>query len=109
MKNPYNITVGNRIHDARKNKRMSMKELGAKVGLHESTVSRYEKGDIKALDIEKLKEFANALDVSSAYLTGWDENVKSETHFEKLKKMKLTNDELDELLDYASYIISKRK
>ena len=109
MTNPYNKIVGKKIHDARKAKRMSMKELGKMVGLHESTVSRYEKGEIKALDIETLKEFAKALEVSSAYLTGWDENAKSETHYEKLKKMKLTDKELDMLLDYANYIISKRE
>ena len=73
-----NILIGARIRNARKNKRMSMKTLGIKVGLHESTVSRYEKGDIQALDIEKMKEFAEALDVTVSYLIGWNDDIKEE-------------------------------
>ena len=73
MNDIYNVQVGNRIKKARKQKRMSMKDLGLKVNLHESTVSRYEKGDIKALDIDKLKEFAIALDTSPSYLMGWED------------------------------------
>lgn len=75
-----NIEIGNRIRETRKKRNMSMKELGKRVNLHESTISRYEKGEIQALDIEKLKEFAKALDVSSSYLIGWEE--KKEEHHE---------------------------
>src|SRR5699024_746275 len=50
-----------------------MKELGKLVNLHESTVKRYEDGEIKALDIAKIKEFARVLRVSPIFLLGWDE------------------------------------
>lgn len=72
MSNDYNIQVGKRIKKSRKKKGISMKVLGEMVNLHESTISRYEKGEIKALDIEKLKEFAKVLDVPTSYLIGWD-------------------------------------
>lgn len=68
-----NIEIGKRIYNARKALKISMRELGEKVGLHESTISRYEKGEIQSLDIEKLKEFAKALNVSASYLIGWKE------------------------------------
>lgn len=71
MGSNINKKIGIRIHNARKNKKMSMKKLGELVNLHESTISRYEKGEIMSLDIEKLKEFAKALDVTPAYLMGW--------------------------------------
>ena len=70
----YNKELGKRIYNARKALDMTMKELGAKVGLHESTVKRYENGEIKTLDIEKIKEFSKALRVSSIYLMGWEED-----------------------------------
>lgn len=70
----YNKKVGLQIRQARKNKRLSMKELGELVNLHESTVSRYEKGEIQALNIEKLKEFANALDIPPEHLLNWTDN-----------------------------------
>lgn len=70
--NNINKEIGLKIHNARKNKKMTMKELGKKVGLHESTVSRYEKGDIQSLDIETIKKFAKVLGVDASYLSGWD-------------------------------------
>lgn len=73
MDSDYNIEVGKKIHDRRKALRMSMKTLGKKVNLHESTISRYEKGEIQSLDIEKIKEFAKALDISISYLISWDD------------------------------------
>lgn len=48
----YNKEFGKRIHNARKTLGMTMKELGDLVGLHESTIKRYEDGKIKQLDIE---------------------------------------------------------
>lgn len=72
--NDYNKQFGKRISDARKNLDLTMKELGKLVDLHESTVQRYENGDIKKLEIEKAKEFAKALKVSPIYLLGWEQN-----------------------------------
>lgn len=72
----FNTDVGIKIFNARKKLKMSRVELGKKVNLHESTIKRYEDGHIKSLDIEKLKEFASALDISPAYLMGWEEENK---------------------------------
>ncbi|MGL5329176.1 MAG: helix-turn-helix domain-containing protein [Peptostreptococcaceae bacterium] len=70
----FNIDVGLKIFNARKSLKMSRSELGKKINLHESTIKRYEDGHIKSLDIEKLKEFANALDISPEYLMGLEDN-----------------------------------
>ncbi|MGL5714680.1 MAG: helix-turn-helix domain-containing protein [Paraclostridium sp.] len=74
----FNVDVGLKIFNARKELKMSRSELGKKINLHESTIKRYEDGHIKSLDIEKLKEFANALDISPEYLMGL-ENTKTES------------------------------
>lgn len=81
-----NEDIGKRIKQARKAKKMTIRKLGELVNLHESTVSRYEKGEIQSLDIEKLKEFADALDVTPAFLMGWDEPEKRENNFKKLRE-----------------------
>lgn len=73
----FNIDVGQKIFNARKSLNMSRAELGKKVNLHESTVKRYEDGHINSLDIAKLKEFANALNISPAYLMGWEVTNKT--------------------------------
>ena len=65
--------VGQRIRKIRKEKRMTMKELAEKTDLHESTISRYEKGEI-AMEIGKLKEIANALQTTPGYIMGWDDD-----------------------------------
>jgi transcriptional regulator with XRE-family HTH domain len=73
MDGRYNKKVGTRLFSARKHLKMTRAELGLKIGLHESTIKRYEDGEIKSLDIKKIKEFAKALEVSPAYLMGWEE------------------------------------
>lgn len=67
-----NKKIGANIFNARKKLHMSRAELGKKVNLHESTVKRYEDGQIKSLDIEKLKEFADALEINIINLLNWE-------------------------------------
>ena len=55
MGTDYNKSVGRRLYEARKAKGYSRAKVGELVGLHETTVKRYEDGDIKSLDIERLK------------------------------------------------------
>ena len=45
MNDNYMKEVGSRIRETRKRQGMTMKELGNKIGLHESSVSRIEKGE----------------------------------------------------------------
>lgn len=69
----FNEEVGKKIKSARNDARLSLKELGEMVGLSDATVQRYEAGKIKGVDINLLKKIAAILDVSPAYLMGWDE------------------------------------
>ena len=83
----YNAEVGKRIRNARKTKKLSMKKLGELVNLHESTISRYEKGEIQALDVDKLKEFADVLGVSPIYLMGMETEKEHMTKKERGKRL----------------------
>lgn len=69
----YNRLVGSRIRAARKEKNMTLKELGNLVGLSESTTQRYERGQIKSIDINIAKKFADALHVPAETLLGWQD------------------------------------
>lgn len=119
MKDPYNIKVGERIRSSRKARKMTMKELGEKVKLHESTISRYENGDISSLDLEKMKEFASVLCVPVDYLACWDDDVPPKDRspdidkallkwYEAVGELNFNDEEFDELVNYAKYIVSKR-
>lgn len=68
----FSKMLGKRIAESRKQLDITMKDLGKLLNLHESTIQRYESGDIKKVDIEKVKEFAKALKVSPIYLLGWN-------------------------------------
>lgn len=70
----YNKIVGLRIRAERQNKHLTLKELGALVGISESTTQRYEKGQIKSVDINIMKKFADALEIPTERLLGWDES-----------------------------------
>lgn len=75
----YNKEVGKRIHLARTNKGMTLKDLGNLIDVAESTAQRYEKGKIKSLDIKMIKKIATALGVSPSYLMGWGDGVVKES------------------------------
>lgn len=55
--------IGERIRRIRKRAKITMKALGEKVGLSESMIWHYEKGDIKAIDLNVITKIANALEV----------------------------------------------
>ncbi len=70
----FNISVGRKLFAARKERGLSRMEVGKRVDLHETTVKRYEDGDIKNLSIDKLKQFAEVLGLDPAYLMGWEDS-----------------------------------
>ena len=71
--NEYNFKIGQRIKEARKSQKITLKELGTSVGISESTTKRYEDGQIKGVDVNIIKKFAAALNVSPAWLMGYDD------------------------------------
>ena len=86
-----------RIKKRRTDLDMSYQELAKKTGLSKSTLQRYETGSIKNMPIDKLEVIANALEISPAYLMGWEEiytdkkeNNKTETSI-SIKERKLLN------------------
>ena len=67
------MSVGQRLRSARKDRGMTLKELGEAIDKSESVVQRYESGVIANLDNEVIAKLANALNVNPAYLMGWIE------------------------------------
>lgn len=65
-----NKGIGATIYSARKKLQMSRAELGSRINLHESTVKRYEDGEIGKVGMDVIQAFAKALHVDVAYLFG---------------------------------------
>ncbi len=69
-----NKKVGLRIKEARKSRGLTLAELGNKIGLSESNTQRYESGRISSVSVELINKIAKALNVSPAFLMGWEDD-----------------------------------
>lgn len=67
---------GNRLRKLRKDKRLTMKDFGAKFNLAESTISGYENGT-RNPDLVTIDKIAKFFDVSVDYLMGRTDNPRS--------------------------------
>ena len=65
--------LGEKIYVLRKQKGMTLEELGDKVGVGKSTVRKWETGFIANMRRDKIAAIADALEVSPSYLMGWNE------------------------------------
>lgn len=63
--------IGKNLRKLRKKNNLTMKELGQKLNLAESTISGYENGNRKP-DYDTLNKFADFFEVSTDYLLGRD-------------------------------------
>ncbi len=91
---------------AREQKGLSQKDVAEKVGIAKSTYSLYESGN-REPNVQTIKKLANVLDVSADELLGIDtEPTTLAAHFEGDE---YTEDELDEIRQFAEFVKNKRK
>lgn len=67
------MSIGEKIKCRRKELNLTMLDIAKLTGVSEATVSRWESGDIANMRRHRIIALANALQVSPAYLMGWDE------------------------------------
>ena len=63
MSDEANKIIGKKLYTARKRKKLSRAKIAELMGIHETTVKRYEDGEVKSLDVEKLKDFSKILNI----------------------------------------------
>ena len=68
------LDMGEKIKHRRKELHLTMLDIAKKTGVSEATVSRWESGDIANMRRDKIATLATALQVSPAYLMGWDDD-----------------------------------
>ena len=69
--------MANRIKDLRTANDMTLLQLAKRIGVSESTVQRYESGNIKNLKYETMITLSNIFGCSPQYLMGWDDSIPS--------------------------------
>ena len=66
--------IGKRIKEKRKERDMTLEEVGKRAGIARQTLSRYETGVITKIPLDKLEKIAYALRTSPEYLMGWEDD-----------------------------------
>lgn len=66
---------GPRLRARRLELGMAAWELAVKIGKHRATVCRYETGEIGAVTVEIVEALATALEVTPAWLLGWEKEM----------------------------------
>lgn len=61
-----------RIKLAREDLKLTKRELAKRLGVHESSINKYEKGLVD-IPLSKISELSRVLNVTEAYLMGWEE------------------------------------
>lgn len=67
------MDIGQKIQTLRKEKDMTLEEVGNLVGVGKSTVRKWEQGDIQNMRRDKIKKLSDALGCDPSYLMGWEE------------------------------------
>ena len=66
------MSIGDRIKEARKKAGLTQVELSERIGVRHSAIHKYETGIVENIPVSKLNKIASALDVTPAYLMGWE-------------------------------------
>lgn len=93
-------SMGTRIKNLRLENNMTLEELGNKVGVGKSTVRKWENGMIANMRRDKIAKLADALNVSPAYLMGWNESSAPAAIIELYNVHCETKNEADLVLSY---------
>jgi len=100
---------------------LSYETLGQLTGIAKSSIQRYATGNTKKIPVDAIDALAPHLNVSPTYLMGWDDNEEKDelvipdilegakVAFHQGEFEDLTQDEVNRLAEFASFIKSQRK
>lgn len=116
------MNISKLIRQKRKEKNMTMEELASLLGVNQSTITRWESGDIKSIKADKFSLLTKYLDIDESinfanfnncnfkdYAVGQIINIGSTN--KKINDIvdQLTDEGQEELLNYAEYLLRKYK
>lgn len=113
MKEFTNREIGDRIRIAREEKGYTKRELAEKVGIHESSIGRYENGEIRNAKVPVIHLIAKALNVNPMWLIGETEDkedlnfVLEDAYFNFAKEMQeknISQEDMEKLWQFYNMI-----
>lgn len=81
--------MAHRIRELRKANGLTLLQVAERLGVTESTVQRYESGNIKNLKYETMVELAELFGVAPSYLMGWTSEDSTKTDRELMSLVEL--------------------
>ncbi len=88
---------------------ISYGELSKQTKIPKSALQRYATGETEKIPITRIEIMAKALNVTPNYLIGWNEEkqpINTDRLIDVIKTM--TDNEIQDLINYADYLKSKR-
>ena len=124
-----NKEIGERIKTIRKQKGITLADLGARLGISESNMQRYESGKIASVSIDFINRLAPILEVKPEWLIGWDNEPSPQGYYidpetaecaEYLRTRPsarllfsasrgISKEEMEEAVNYIEFIKSRNK
>ncbi len=85
-------TIGDRIKSRRIELHLSADDLASRLDKHRATIYRYESNDIENFPISVIEPLARALNISPAYLMGWDDNKEIDDIYSRRFRKRLSEE-----------------
>lgn len=98
--------IGNKLDELLKKQNMTVTELARRVGVAPTTIYSIIQRNNKKVDIDVLLNIADILGVDADYFRDSEKPVTIAAHFDGNE---FTEEELDEIRNFAEYVKSKRK
>ena len=80
--------LSSRIRKARKEKHLTLEQLGEMTGVGKSAINKYEMGVVTNIPHDRIEAIAAALDVTPGYLTGWADSQPAPVPDERIAEIR---------------------
>lgn len=113
--------IGERMKLARELKKITLEQAGEKVGVHKSTVLRWENGETKKINLTIIESLAQFYSVNPSWLMGHDVPMEREmNNADSLKDVRmasyngvdvegLSDKEIEEIKQFVEFVRNKNK
>lgn len=109
--------VGKRLKLAREKNKITLEEAGNKVGVHKSTILRWENGETEKIKLPMLETLANYYNVNPVWLAGYDVPMEKEASTTDFRYANhnginiegLDDNDIDEINRFVEFIRNKKK
>jgi transcriptional regulator with XRE-family HTH domain len=106
------MNVGQRIKNRRKELKLSVDKLAELIGKNRATIYRYENNEIENMPYDVIEPLADVLQVSPAYLMGWEEKEEREEKEQTIAAHldgELSKDDLEQVVNLIEHLKKKNK